>query len=973
MAKTTETSGSLAEILKSAAELLKSDKGGLAHALGVASLGPAFAAAAGLAGMARVIAKMLDDRAKARPADEAGKAAITAAFVAAAADAVRITGRPDTSTPFDQSIDVDHAAFPDYYGTLAGFDAQRPSAHAWYRFAVRSLDDLLVAQAYSDRERRLIANKTEELSIEVWQSLKADPGARDTLERFEKWAKETPPSYLDTILVHIEHQRWTFREKPLLGKEHFSLADVYLQTDCVEYTGDAVKSRGRRPANTRRVGLRETVVRLLRARDFVDMILIEAPPGYGKSAFTLYLTDYLYGHGLLPLRIRIRDLASIDKQGIWEALESRIAWRPAEEQSNPIFRGFTRNKAPFDGGSIFSTSCDYGEAEICPYVLILDGWDEVAAGSGAEYRDRLRTLLLEIRRIFIDRQDERTSGAAQIRVILTGRSGDDLLPDEVLTRGVRVLSLQPFTSDQLKEFFATLKAAVERPRPPRVVPAPTDWPLQPRWEQMKHVADLYDPDERDSVLGYPLLAHLSFWIYAKRLQTDSNSDASSLLSDTTSLYRQLVDLTCAEAGKASFEQWNTATREKHKASGAYLRDLIRRTAAAAYCSGESGAISREQLLRFLPSDHRLRNTPDGLDPNPLSQLLVSYYFSSQHPERGCEFVHQSFLEYLYAEAIVEWVKALPTGTFPVPATKSRVDAPLATDALLWLFRCFSMHDLGDQVLKHLLRLMLWEIERARNSEVAQGDPTEPVSLDSWRHSMNVVYSMIAAVAYGRFFDPVEDGSPSLYHFLSSRPGTLAKIDSDLAAGFLNTAGILGYSLFPEHGRPRLSALGDSDVLQRAFGQQRRIFLRSWDLSLAGLTRFRILKADLRGADLKSAYLYQTYLEADCRDANLSGAILERSHLRGNFSSVDFRGAELQHALLYECFLMDADFSGADLEGANLRATSIQGADFLTAKNLTQKQIDRAFGDDTTKLPEGIHRPSTWPYERPTPIDWETDK
>lgn len=356
MAKTTETFGSLAEIFKSAAELLKSEKGGLAVALGVASLGPAFAAAAGVAGMARVIAKMLDDRAKTRPADEAGKAAITAAFVAAAANAIQITGRTDSKTPFDQNTNLDPAAFPDYYGTLAGFDAQRPSGHAWYRFAVRSLDVLLVAQAYSDRERRLIANKTEELFIEVWQSLKADPGARDTLERFEKWARETPPSHLDTILVHIEHQRWTFREKPLLGKEHFSLADVYLKTDCVEYTGDALRRRIRWPSSTKRTGLLETVDGLLGARDFLDMILIEAPPGYGKSAFTLFLTDYLYGRGLLPLRIRIRDLASIDKQRIWETLESCIARRPTEEQSNPVFRGFTRNKAPFDDGSIFSTS-----------------------------------------------------------------------------------------------------------------------------------------------------------------------------------------------------------------------------------------------------------------------------------------------------------------------------------------------------------------------------------------------------------------------------------------------------------------------------------------------------------------------------------------------------------------------------------------------------------------------------------------
>jgi hypothetical protein len=330
------------------------------------------------------------------------------------------------------------------------------------------------------------------------------------------------------------------------------------------------------------------------------------------------------------------------------------------------------------------------------------------------------------------------------------------------------------------------------------------------------------------------------------------------------------------------------------------------------------------------------------------------------------------MEYLYAEALVEWVKALPKGTHPDPLTQEAVDSPRSSDALLWLFRCFSARSLSDQVLKHLLRLTLWEIERSRGDEDARADQTEPVSLDSWRESLLLISETMEAVAYRKFFEPGKDRSPSLYHYLSWENSTLGDIDSDVAAGFLNATGILGHALLPEAGRPHISALGDSDVLQRASRHHRRIFLRSWDLSSAGLNLFRIQNADLRDGDLTSAHLDQAWIEGDCRDADFSGAHLERAVLLGVFSGVDFTGAEAQHTRLHECLLMDADFSEANLEGTDISAASIQGADLRTAKNLTQKQLDGAHGDDTTKLPERLHRPPAWPYERPAPGDWETD-
>ena len=47
-----------------------------------------------------------------------------------------------------------------------------------------------------------------------------------------------------------------------------------------------------------------------------------------------------------------------------------------------------------------------------------------------------------------------------------------------------------------------------------------------------------------------------------------------------------------------------------------------------------------------------------------------------------------------------------------------------------------------------------------------------------------------------------------------------------------------------------------------------------------------------------------------------------------------------------------------LEG-NLWQANLQGANLQGAKGLTHEQLEQAIGDDTTELPEGLHRPASW--------------
>ncbi|GAA3121318.1 pentapeptide repeat-containing protein [Kribbella aluminosa] len=87
-----------------------------------------------------------------------------------------------------------------------------------------------------------------------------------------------------------------------------------------------------------------------------------------------------------------------------------------------------------------------------------------------------------------------------------------------------------------------------------------------------------------------------------------------------------------------------------------------------------------------------------------------------------------------------------------------------------------------------------------------------------------------------------------------------------------------------------------------------------------------------------------------RGADLIGARLRQAEL----SKANLRGAYLIGADLREADLRQADLIGADLRDADLRGADLTGALFLT-----QSQVNAARGDQSTKLPNALTRPSHW--------------
>ncbi len=82
--------------------------------------------------------------------------------------------------------------------------------------------------------------------------------------------------------------------------------------------------------------------------------------------------------------------------------------------------------------------------------------------------------------------------------------------------------------------------------------------------------------------------------------------------------------------------------------------------------------------------------------------------------------------------------------------------------------------------------------------------------------------------------------------------------------------------------------------------------------------------------------------ADLRDINASAAL---------FGRVSFAGANLTNANFVSAYLEHANFTGAILNGVNF-----SGAEMSSAVGLTQRQMDKTCGDESTQLPRGLRIP-----------------
>ena len=119
---------------------------------------------------------------------------------------------------------------------------------------------------------------------------------------------------------------------------------------------------------------------------------------------------------------------------------------------------------------------------------------------------------------------------------------------------------------------------------------------------------------------------------------------------------------------------------------------------------------------------------------------------------------------------------------------------------------------------------------------------------------------------------------------------------------------------------------------------------------AAVARIKGGIVDCVGCNLKGASLANTCVkEHDLHGADFTGADASLMCMSfANFTNVSFRNTDLSGANM-----AGAKMDGADLTGAKTSITSFLGTDLRKVKGLTQKQLDVACSDATTRLPAGL--------------------
>jgi uncharacterized protein YjbI with pentapeptide repeats len=154
-----------------------------------------------------------------------------------------------------------------------------------------------------------------------------------------------------------------------------------------------------------------------------------------------------------------------------------------------------------------------------------------------------------------------------------------------------------------------------------------------------------------------------------------------------------------------------------------------------------------------------------------------------------------------------------------------------------------------------------------------------------------------------------------------------------------------------------------------YANLKEVNLGSANLKEADLENANLQGANLDSANLKEANLRYTNLkEANLGYANLNEVNLEFANLReadlwyANLKKADLGYANLKEANLWYANLKEANLWETDTSDASFSSASLVSADLSTAINLTQAQINLAYGDATTKLPAGLKRPHSWARE-----------
>ncbi len=654
---------------------------------------------------------------------------------------------------------------------LLSLDLDHLLSHDFTRRALKLLRGALVIAGYSTAQTSQLISEVKEIFPLCLEKLLR---SRKTSDKFKPWSDYLQGGGSEryrlrlALKEHLLLQRWLFDESPLLGNSPFSLKDVFLDLECSEFAWEELVEN-KRKLETGRLSKRQAIDPFLvhedarkplldRAMHYVttqeenEIVIIQGGAGTGKSSFTIRLCQELYAASLTPIRIRLRKVR-LDQSQDFAKIFSDAVEVARDDQTADVIR--------FLANGLFEKGLDFQEESealpgICQYVLILDGWDEISISNDG-FKQRVGDLLNYITDRYLTQPDPK------VRVILTGRPSTDVTESELLTPETPILTIQPLRPNQLKQYARNIAKAVRgfhRAHSRTEEFDPEVWPkfdeervesILAKYNQdysleqelLKRKAGTDRSDEHASsalsVMGLPLLAHLIIRLISEW----RDIEPEDLVDNPTRLYRNLVNLTCEKSGQTmESDVTRPILARQAKFHGRELRELLQKTAAAMSVFGQEMMAADDLSARLGWTTTRLdRNVSKAVESSPLSRLMVSYYFKGGYKHLGCEYVHKSFREYLFAEAIIETLKQYAAETEGLDRTlpdrvtpeKDYDEDDPRRDFAAALSRLLAPRWLTQEVVVFLADLIVWEVRRESGAIGEEtGLQTDVIDLQGWK-------------------------------------------------------------------------------------------------------------------------------------------------------------------------------------------------------------------------------------------------